>query len=106
MVKNIIKKVEKNLKNSIEDALVTTLNQEDIELEQIPDIKVEVPREKEHGDYATNIAMVMAKHFKRAPRQIAELISENIDSDLIKEVSVAGPGFINFELINKWLYET
>ena len=106
MVKNIIKKVEKNLKNSIKDALVTTLNQEDIELEQIPDIKVEVPREKEHGDYATNIAMVMAKHFKRAPRQIAELISENIDSNLIKDVSVAGPGFINFELENEWLYET
>ncbi len=106
MVKNIIKKVEKNLKKSIKEALVTTLKQEDIELEQIPDIKVEVPREKEHGDYATNIAMVMAKHFKRAPRQIAELISENIDSELIKEVSVAGPGFINFELINKWLYET
>lgn len=106
MVKNIIKKVEKNLKNSIKEALVTTLNQEDISLDQIPDIKVEVPREKEHGDYATNIAMVMAKHFKKAPRQIAELISENIDSELIKDVSVAGPGFINFELENEWLYET
>lgn len=106
MVKNIVKKVERNLKKSIKDALVTTLNQEDIKLEQIPNIKVEVPREKEHGDYATNIAMVMAKHFKRAPRQIAELISENINSNLIKEVSVAGPGFINFELENQWLYET
>ncbi|MCF8000781.1 MAG: arginine--tRNA ligase [Halanaerobiales bacterium] len=106
MVKNIIKKVEKNLKKSIKEALVITLNQENIELEQIPEIKVEVPREKEHGDYATNIAMVMAKHFKRAPRQIAELISGNIDSDLIKKVSVAGPGFINFELENDWLYET
>ncbi len=106
MVKNIIKKVETNLKNSIREALETTLSQKEIQIDQIPDIKVEVPREKEHGDYATNIAMVMAKHFKRAPRQIAEIITENIDSDLIKDISVAGPGFINFELKNDWLYET
>lgn len=106
MVKNIINETEKNLKDSIKEALVTTLNQEDIKLEQVPDIKVEVPREREHGDYATNIAMVMAKHFKKAPRQIAELISKNIDTELIKEVSVAGPGFINFELENDWLYQT
>src|SRR6056297_2428309 len=106
MKKNIIDNVENELIEAIQEGLVETLEQEGIQLEKIPAIKVEVPREKEHGDYATNIAMVMAKHFKRAPRQIAELISENIDSELIKEVSVAGPCFINFELINKWLYET
>jgi len=106
MEKNMIEKVENNLRAAIKEGLVKTLEQADITLEQIPDIKVEVPREKEHGDYATNIAMVMAKHFKRAPRQIAELLKENIEADLIKDISVAGPGFINFNLENSWLYET
>ena len=102
----MVEKVEKKLKKAIKDGLIETLKQEDITLEEIPEIKVEVPREKEHGDYATNIAMVMAKVFKRAPRQIAELLKENIDNNLIKDVSVAGPGFINFNLKNEWLYET
>ncbi len=106
MEKNMIEKVENNLRTAIKEGLVKTLEQEDITLEQIPDIKVEVPREKEHGDYATNIAMVMAKHFKRAPRQIAEMLKENIEADLIRDISVAGPGFINFNLKNSWLYET
>jgi len=106
MEKNMIEKVENNLRAAIKEGLVKTLEQEDITLKQFPDIKVEVPREKEHGDYATNIAMVMAKHFKRAPRQIAELLKENIEADLIKDISVAGPGFINFDLENSWLYET
>ncbi|HMA60403.1 MAG TPA: arginine--tRNA ligase [Halanaerobiales bacterium] len=106
MEKNMIEKVENKLRAAIKEGLVKTLEQADITLEQIPDIKVEVPREKEHGDYATNIAMVMAKHFKRAPRQIAELLKENIEADLIKDISVAGPGFINFNLENSWLYET
>ena len=106
MEKNMIEKVENNLRGAIKEGLVKTLEQEDITLKQFPDIKVEVPREKEHGDYATNIAMVMAKHFKRAPRQIAELLKENIEADLIKDISVAGPGFINFDLENSWLYET
>ena len=102
----MVEKVENKLKKAIKDGLLETLKQEDIELEEIPEIKVEVPREKEHGDYATNIAMVMAKDFKRAPRQIAELLKENIDNKLIKDISVAGPGFINFNLKNEWLYET
>jgi len=106
MERNMVEKVEKKLKKAIKDGLIETLKQEDITLEEIPEIKVEVPREKEHGDYATNIAMVMAKVFKRAPRQIAELLKENIDNNLIKDVSVAGPGFINFNLKNEWLYET
>ena len=102
----MIEKVEKNLKDAIKTGLLETLEQEGIKLDKIPEIKVEVPREKEHGDYATNIAMVMAKHFKKAPRQIAEALIENIDTKLIDDISVAGPGFINFNLKNDWLYET
>ena len=106
MVKNMVEKIENKLIDAIKQALIVSLEQENIEVEEIPDIKVEVPREKEHGDYATNIAMVMAKVFKKSPRQIAEQIKENIDLEIIKDVSIAGPGFINFTLKDDWLYET
>lgn len=106
MIKNIVKKIENNLQNTIKKAVEKSLKEENIQLEKIPEIKVEVPREKEHGDYATNIAMVMTSHFKKAPRQIAKLIKKYINYDLIEEINIAGPGFINFILKNDWLYET
>lgn len=106
MEKNMIEKVETNLREAIKVGLIKTLEQKNINLEKIPEIKVEVPREKEHGDYATNIALVMAKHFKKSPRRVAELLKENIKYDLIKEISIAGPGFINFNFKNSWLYKT
>lgn len=101
----MIQKIENRLKKSIKEALLKLLNQENIKLEKIPEIKVEVPREKEHGDYSTNIAMVTASHFKRSPREIAELLADKIEYDLIEDISVAGPGFINFNFKNSWLYD-
>jgi len=53
-------------------------------------------RQKEHGDFATNIAMTLAKQAKRNPRELAELIVAALPSDsLIVKVDIAGPGFIN-----------
>ena len=70
-------------------------------------VRLEVPKDKSHGDFACNIAMVLAKQLHAAPRVIAEAIAENINADgIVKEVSVAGAGFINFYLNPSWLYET
>lgn len=69
--------------------------------------RLEVPKNKEHGDFACNIAMVLAKQLKTAPRKIAEEIAAHIDkSGIIEKVEVAGAGFINFYLDPSWLYET
>lgn len=70
-------------------------------------IKLEVPKDKQHGDFACNIAMVLAKPLKTAPRKIAESIVSHIplEGD-IKNIEVAGAGFINFYLSASWLYET
>ncbi len=70
-------------------------------------IKLEVPKDKQHGDFACNIAMVLAKPLKTAPRKIAEAIVSHIpiEGD-IKNIEVAGAGFINFYLSAAWLYET
>ncbi len=64
-----------------------------------PDIKFETPKNPEHGDLSTNIAMQLAGTMKKAPRAIAQQIIETLqyDNDIIEEVSIAGPGFINLK---------
>tara|TARA_R110002049_G_scaffold252264_1_gene427237 strand:- start:371554 stop:373305 length:1752 start_codon:yes stop_codon:yes gene_type:complete len=66
--------------------------------------KAQVTRSKDpsHGDYASNVAMVSAKNFGLAPRQLAELLSVQLNSSgLFEKVEIAGPGFINFFIANK-----
>jgi len=64
----------------------------------IPDIEVEVPKVEAHGDFSTNMAMVMASSQKMPPRKIAEAIIANLDDvgQIIAKTDIAGPGFINF----------
>src|SRR5690606_29656970 len=63
------------------------------------DIRVERPRSKEHGDWATNIAMQLAKPTGMPPRQVAEVLAERLGRvEGIKAVDVAGPGFLNITL--------
>ncbi|MBQ9737334.1 MAG: arginine--tRNA ligase [Clostridia bacterium] len=69
-------------------------------------IYLEVPKDKQHGDFACNIAMLLAKSLRMPPRKIAEAIAEEICAcDEIERVEVAGAGFINFYLSNARLYE-
>ena len=69
-----------------------------LETRDIPPIEIEATKEEAHGDYATNVAMVLASLMKMNPRKIASLIVENIlDNDgILEKVEIAGPGFINF----------
>jgi arginyl-tRNA synthetase len=71
----------------------------------VPEIVIEVPTHAEHGDFATNVAMQLAKPEKKAPRQIAEILVNILknNSELFEKVEIAGPGFINF-FINKSLW--
>jgi len=63
----------------------------------------EVPRQAEHGDYATNAPMVLARAAKRAPRQIADLVVKNFPPmPEVERLEVAGPGFINVFLAPAW----
>lgn len=75
--------------------------------EELPSIILEKPKDKAHGDFATNIAMQLARIAKKAPRQIADDIVANIDQSkaTIEKVEVAGPGFINFFMKNDYLGE-
>ncbi len=72
-------------------------------LESPGDLLWEVPREETHGDYATNVAMVLAKAARRPPRQVAELIRQHFPLiPEIERVEVAGPGFLNVFLAPAW----
>jgi arginyl-tRNA synthetase len=66
---------------------------------------VEVPREKDHGDYAANAAMVLAKPLRRSPRAIAEALLPRLAAraDLFASVEIAGPGFLNLRLAPPFL---
>lgn len=66
----------------------------------------EVPANPEHGDLSTNAALQLARHFRRAPRRIAESIVEHLeaDPDQVAGIDVAGAGFINFHFSNTWLH--
>src|SRR3989440_208912 len=63
----------------------------------------EVPRQAEHGDYATNVAMTLARAAKRPPRQIADALAKNFPTmPEVARVEVAGPGFLNVFLAPAW----
>ncbi|MEC0259408.1 arginine--tRNA ligase [Paenibacillus lautus] len=74
--------------------------------EELPGITLEVPKDKSHGDLATNVAMQLTRIAKKNPRQIAEAILEHLDmaKASIEKAEIAGPGFINFTLDKGYLY--
>lgn len=71
-------------------------------------ILIEVPKDTTHGDYASNIAMQLARQLKKNPREIAEnlvAVLEKENSDFVEKIEIAGPGFINFYVKNEYLFE-
>lgn len=105
---NVIERAAQGIKEALKESLKIAVQNDELNISGIPDIILEAPREKEHGDFATNIAMTLAREAKKAPRQIADIILKNIDisNTYIDTYEVAGPGFINFKLKKDWLYDT
>ena len=83
----------------ISDALEQLKLQGELGSEVTGDIVIERTRDKSHGDFACNIAMRLAKSAKRKPRDLAELLVNQIGtSNTVEKIEIAGPGFINFTL--------
>ncbi|SDK15961.1 arginine--tRNA ligase [Sediminibacillus albus] len=99
---NIMQQTQENLKHEIAQAVI---NAGLAKQEELPEIILEQPKDKSHGDYATNIAMQLAKIAKMPPKQIADKIIEQFDQSKasIKQIDIAGPGFINFFMDNQYL---
>ncbi len=105
---NPVQELHNCLKEVIIDSIETCREQGLLSYKQLPDFVIEVPREKGHGDFACNIAMLLAREARMAPRKIAETIVAGINTESherIEKIEVAGPGFINIFLNNSWLYD-
>ncbi len=91
---------KEQIKNLILAAAETAVKNGEFERAELPDFTIEIPANRDHGDYAVNAAMVWARAFRKAPRQIAEILVKNINTEntYIKGCEIAGPGFINFFL--------
>ena len=94
------------LRQQIGDALQACFNNSTLHSGVVPDVQIEIPGNPDHGDFASNLAMTMARAEKKAPRQIAEALVEALDDfDFLSKVEIAGPGFINFTLAPGCWYE-
>jgi len=72
----------------------------------MPQIKIDRCKDKSHGDFSANAAMLLAKPAKRNPREIAQLIVETIgENSMLANITIAGPGFINFTINQSLQYE-
>ncbi|MBQ4901295.1 arginine--tRNA ligase [Paenibacillus sp. Marseille-P2973] len=103
MSQNPLEQINQALKDAVIEAIVGAgLAQR----EEIPAIVLEVPKDKAHGDFATNAAMQLSRIAKKNPRQIAEEILSHLDNAKagIEKAEIAGPGFINFTLGKSYLY--
>ncbi len=71
----------------------------------LPKIQIEATKDKQHGDFACNIALMLAKPLQRKPRDVAQMLVQALPtSSYLAKVDIAGPGFINFYLSSEALY--
>jgi len=92
MKDKIVELMEKAVNSCVEKKLFDAVN--------LPYIEVEVPANSDHGDYASNVAMILASGAKQNPRKIAQIIQENLSDpeNIIDRTQIAGPGFLNIFL--------
>ena len=94
------------LSKIIKESLESLIAAGKLEISQSPEIKIERPKNKEHGDYSCNIALVVAKPVGKNPRDIAQLFVDKLGANpSIKKIEIAGPGFLNFTLDSKSMGE-
>lgn len=89
------------LSQTIRVALLSGIDDSDFQISpfDVPEVSVERPRQREHGDWATNVAMQLAKKAGTSPREFAATLAERLaDAEGIESAEVAGPGFINIRL--------
>ena len=103
----LVKQVEEKLSALITEAAQRAMGSGELPQAELGAFKIEVPANRDNGDYSTNAAMAWARAFHRAPAQIAAAITENIclDGSFFDSCEAAGPGFINFRLSDRFYSE-
>ena len=100
----LVNKAKEQIEKILLDAANKAIKYGELPECELAPFKVEVPADRKNGDYAVNAAMVWARGFKAAPRAIAEKLMANadIDGSFIEKYEIAGPGFINLFLSDKY----
>lgn len=104
---NIVEDIRRQIRDIVEKALEASVRGGELPETGVDEITVESPKEKEHGEFSTNIAMQLARQVRKAPRQTADILMKNMDfgASYVARTECAGPGFINFFLKDEWLYD-
>ena len=97
--------IEERLASVIREALATA--GADVGLSgEPPEVELSTPKQKEFGDFSTNVALALAGRAGRTPREVAQILVDRLPrADFLERVEVAGPGFINFFVTDDWLYD-
>ncbi len=100
----LVKETENTLHTLVVEAIGKAIAAEELPAAALPPFIVEIPQDRANGDYSTNAAFVGAKVFRMAPVKIAQAIAKHIDlgDSYFSECTVAGAGFINFRLNDKF----
>ena len=100
----IVKSTRESIKDIIINAARRAIANGSLPEAELPNFNVEVPADRAHGDFAVNAALVWAKAFRSNPRKIAETLAENFDFEgtYIEKCEIAGPGFINLFLSDRY----
>jgi arginyl-tRNA synthetase len=99
--------IQKELRTLVREAIAHAHAAGELSSADSPVFTVEQPQRREHGDWTTNVAMVLAGREKKPPRELAETIIRHMPQrDWVREVEIAGRGFINLHLSNAWLHDT
>lgn len=103
----IVEKTNSILREKLMQSVAAAIAAGDLPEAEIPQFNIEIPANKDNGDYSSNIAMASARAFRKAPAMIADAIVKHIDlSDtLFERVEIAGPGFLNFFLSQSYYSE-
>lgn len=93
-----------SIKKELQQIIKASLDKININLDE-PDIIIETPKDELHGNYSTNVSLILAKKLHKNPIEIANEIKNNINSKILEKIEVAPPGFINFYLTKDKLHE-
>ncbi len=95
--------IKEILAGAIKNAALSAIAKGTIKEGELPEVLLEVPPQKEFGDFASNFAMQSARTLKCNPRMVAQAVIDNLDCAYVEKAEIAGPGFINFYLKDNWL---
>ena len=103
---NIIEDTKSALRQAVAAACQKAMADGVLPEAELPDFVIETPKDEKNGDFSTNVAMQLTRIMRQNPRKIAEAIVGGIAlPELIDHIDIAGPGFINFYLVNHWLHK-